>query len=90
MRRYLEHFNQAGWEKAFVDSQIDPAFYTERKRSFDEIFPWDMIDCGISKDFLQKEAERAYEEVTTKDCRHGCVACGINRYANCQMEGIYE
>ncbi|MGN0718675.1 MAG: hypothetical protein ACI4LQ_02585, partial [Anaerovoracaceae bacterium] len=59
----------------------------ERKRCFDEILPWDIIDSGVSKKFLRLEAERAYGAVTTQDCRHGCVGCGINRYVTCEMEG---
>ena len=87
---WSEHFNLKGWEKAFQDSGIDQAFYTLRKRDFDEILPWDIIDSGVSKKFLRREAERAYGETTTQDCRHGCVGCGINRYVACEMEGIYE
>ena len=85
---WSEHFNLKGWEKAFADSGIDRAFYTERKRSFDEILPWDIIDSGVSKKFLKAEAERAYNETITQDCRHGCVGCGINRMVKCEMEGV--
>ena len=84
---WTEHFKPEGWEKAFADSGIDRTFYTERKRKFDEILPWDIIDSGVSKKFLKLEAERAYNETTTQDCRHGCVGCGINRYVKCEMEG---
>ena len=84
---WTEHFKPEGWEKAFADSGIDRAFYTERKREFDEVLPWDIIDSGVSKKFLMLEAERAYNETTTHDCRHGCVGCGINRYVKCEMEG---
>ena len=84
---WTEHFKPDAWEKAFAESSIDKTFYTERKRSFDEILPWDIIDSGVSKKFLRLEAERAYGAVTTQDCRHGCVGCGINRYVTCEMEG---
>lgn len=84
---WTEHFSLQGWEKAFQDSGIDKAFYTERKREFDEILPWEIIDSGVSRRFLQLEAERAYNETTTHDCRHGCVGCGINRFVKCEMEG---
>ena len=87
---WSEHFNPAGWEKAFADSGIDREFYTARQSSFDEILPWDIVDSGVSKKFLGREAEKAYREETTHDCRHGCVGCGINKYVKCEMEGIYE
>jgi len=85
---WTEHFNLKGWEKAFTDSGIDKAFYTERKRDFEEILPWDIIDSGVSKKFLKAEAERAYAETVTQDCRHGCVGCGISRFVKCEMEGV--
>ena len=84
---WTEHFKPEGWEKAFADSGINRSFYTERKREFNEVLPWDIIDSGVSKKFLKLEAERAYNETTTHDCRHGCVGCGINRYVKCEMEG---
>lgn len=87
---WSEHFKPQAWEKAFDESGIDRAFYTERKRSFDEILPWDVINSGVSKNFLKREAERAYDEVTTQDCRHGCVGCGVNRYVKCEMEGCLK
>ncbi len=87
---WTEHFNPKGWEKAFNETGIDRDFYTLRQRDFDEILPWDIIDSGVAKGFLKREAQKAYGEQTTKDCRHGCVGCGINRYVKCEMEGVYE
>ncbi len=84
---WTEHFNAEGWETAFVKSGIDPAFYTSRKREFDEILPWDIIDSGISKKFLISEAKKAYDEKTTADCRHGCTGCGMNTKVVCPMAG---
>ena len=84
---WTEHFNAEGWETAFAKSGIDPAFYTSRKREFDEILPWDIIDSGISKKFLISEAKKAYEEKTTADCRHGCTGCGMNTKVACPMAG---
>ena len=84
---WTEHFNAEGWETAFAKSGIDPAFYTSRKRDFDEILPWDIIDSGISKKFLISEAKKAYDEKTTADCRHGCTGCGMNTKVVCPMAG---
>ena len=85
---WSEHFRPEAWEKAFEASGIDRNFYTTRERSFDEILPWDIIDCSVSKKFLINEAKKAVAEQTTQDCRHGCVGCGINRRVKCQMDGI--
>lgn len=87
---WTEHFNEEGWEKAFETTKIDSSFYTSRERKYDEILPWDLIDSGVTKDFLKKENERAISEKTTVDCRFGCVNCGINKKVKCPLGGIYD
>ena len=71
------------WEEAFSENNLTMEFYASRKRSFDEILPWSHLDFGISEAFLRKENEKAYEAVTTPNCREKCSGCG----ANCLMEG---
>lgn len=78
-----EYFDFESWTRAFEDTGIDPAFYANRKRSFDEILPWDFIDAGVSKEYLKKEAEKAYSAVTTRNCKEGCTGCGASKL----MEG---
>ena len=63
----------------FEKCGIDKAFYAHRKREFDEILPWDFIDAGVTKKYLQKEAESAYAEKTTRNCAEGCTGCGAAR-----------
>lgn len=70
-----ECFNLELWEKAFSDAGIDMAFYT-RERSYDEILPWDIVDIGVSKEFMKKENEKAKEAAVTPNCREKCSACG--------------
>ncbi len=84
---WTEHFKPEAWETAFEKSGIDKDFYTTRARNFDEILPWDIIDSAISKKFLINEAEKAYMEQTTNDCRLGCVGCGMNQSVACPMSG---
>ena len=84
---WTEHFKPEAWETAFEKSGIDKDFYTTRARNFDEILPWDIIDSAISKKFLINEAEKAYLEQTTNDCRLGCVGCGMNQSVACPMAG---
>lgn len=86
---WTEYFNREGWETAFAKSGIDVDFYTTRQRSYDEILPWDIIDSGITKKFLKLESEKALAAQTTRDCRYGCVGCGMNQKVACPMEGIY-
>lgn len=87
---WSEHFDLDKWNRAIEKSGTDIGFYTTRQRRFDELLPWDIIDSSITKNFLQSEAEKAMEEVTTRDCRYGCSGCGINRRVTCNMGGIYE
>lgn len=68
-------FDQSKWDEAFAETGIDPKFYT-RERSFDEILPWDMIDVGVTKEFLISEAKKAAEAATTPQCREKCSNCG--------------
>ena len=75
---WSEYFNFAYWLEAFQEAAIDTEFYTTRFRSYDEVLPWDFIDIGVSKDFLQTENEKAALGVITEDCRwQECNDCGI-------------
>ena len=53
----------------------DISFYTTRERSLDEIFPWDFLDCGVSKEFLKREWLRAQEGIVTPNCKQQCQGC---------------
>lgn len=82
---WSESFHMDLWDKAFEQTGISPDFYASRKRSYDEVLPWDIIDSYILKDYLISENEKI--EVT-RDCREGCTGCGINRKTVCKLEGI--
>lgn len=73
-----EYFDYSIWEKAFEKCGVDPTFYTTRGYGEDEVLPWDTIDVGVTKRFLQLERNRAYRAEVTPDCRHGCAGCGAN------------
>jgi len=74
---WSDHFNPLTWQLAFEESGLDPDFYTHRERPTEEKLPWDFIDMGISKKFLQREWEKSKEGVTTPNCRDGCAGCGL-------------
>ncbi len=75
-----EHFKLDNWNKAFKQAGVDPDFYTIRSREFDEIFPWDFIDAGVTKEFLWNEWEKAQKEEVTLNCRMNCSACGAGSF----------
>jgi len=83
---WSERFDYEKWLHAFADSGIEPAFYANRERPVDELFPWAHIDIGISTDFLRREYECTYEGKETEDCRYGqCSACGLEHWhPSCQ------
>ncbi|MBE6706927.1 MAG: TIGR03960 family B12-binding radical SAM protein [Ruminococcaceae bacterium] len=74
-----ECFDYDKWISVFERCGIDPAFYANRKFGLDEILPWDIIDCGVTKEFLRRERDKAYAENTTPNCREHCSGCGANR-----------
>ncbi|MDO4547047.1 MAG: TIGR03960 family B12-binding radical SAM protein [Clostridia bacterium] len=78
---WSEFFSEETWLKAFEDEGVDPDFYAIRPREDGELFPWDHIDAGVTKQFLLSEWHKAHEAITTQDCRKGCVGCGMKRYA---------
>lgn len=72
-----EHFSEDRWQQAFKDCSIDPEWYL-RRRELDELLPWDHLDCGVTREFLLAERERALQEASTEDCRDGkCTSCGV-------------
>lgn len=70
-------FKFDNWLKAFESVGIDPRFYAYKERDFKEIFPWDVIDAGVKKDYLVREYKKALEGRLTNDCRLYCTGCGI-------------
>ena len=74
-----EYFRYDTWLDAFQECGVDPDFYTVRGYGEEEILPWDTIDVGVTKKFLQLERKRAYNAAVTPDCRHGCAGCGANQ-----------
>lgn len=75
-----EQFKNDLWLRAFEIAGLDPAFYANRRRSEDEVLPWDHIDAGVTKEFLLREKHKAERGEITPDCRKGCHGCGIQRY----------
>lgn len=80
---WTECFNFERWMGVFRDLGIDPKAYACRERSPDEPLPWEIIDTGVSRDFLARERLRARSEEATPDCRGGCHVCGWEREGSC-------
>lgn len=74
-----EFFNFDNWLEAFNECNLTPEFYANRVRSYDEVFPWDVMDYGIRKNFLIEENKKAHRSETTPHCRIKCSACGATK-----------
>lgn len=77
---WSEYFHYDRWVQAFEDHHLNMDFYIKRERSEDEIFPWDFIDIGVSKQFLLKEYHQAKKAVVTPNCRAKCAGCGAAKF----------
>ena len=75
-----DYFDYSKWLESFNENDIDIAFYTTRERKLDEVFPWDIIDIGVSKEYLKKEWLKALNEETTENCMIKCNGCGASSY----------
>ena len=84
---WSEYLKYDVWLQVFEDCGIDLNFYNYRERSTDELFPWDFIDAGVTKDFLIREWKNAQAGKVTPNCREMCSGCG----ARCFNGGVcYE
>ena len=75
-----EYYKHDIWLECFDACGINIDFYTTRERGLDEIFPWDFISCGVTKDFLKREWQRALSEEVTPNCKMACQGCGAARF----------
>ena len=87
---WSEHFSFETWVKAMEECNVDGDFYACRQREYEEIFPWDFIDVGVSKEFLIEENEKAKNAQLTPDCRLGCENCGIIANENFREVACFE
>ena len=74
-----DKFNFSAWQKAFEKCGIDMREYCERIYEYGDIFPWEFIDTGVSKQFLINEHKKAYESKISDNCREKCAGCGISQ-----------
>ncbi|MDD6798832.1 MAG: TIGR03960 family B12-binding radical SAM protein [Firmicutes bacterium] len=74
-----EYFSYDKWLEAFEAAGIDPAFFANREFGLDEVLPWDIIDCGVTKEFLLRERKKSRESKTTPNCREQCSGCGADK-----------
>ena len=77
---WSEYFDNEKWLETISECGLSVDFYTHRERPLDEILPWDFIDCGVTKEFLKREWEKAKREEISENCKLKCQGCGANRF----------
>lgn len=77
---WSEYFHNDVWMECFDACGVDIGFYTTRERNDDEVFPWDFIDCGVTKQFLLREWKKAKEQTISPNCKVQCQGCGAGRF----------
>ena len=77
---WSEYFHNDVWMECFETCGLDIGFYTTRERADDEVFPWDFLDCGVTKEFLLREWKKAQTQTVSPNCKEQCQGCGANRF----------
>lgn len=77
---WSEYYKHDVWLECFDECNVDPFFYTTRERKDDELFPWDFIDCGVTKEHLLREWNKAKAGIVTKNCKANCSGCGAFKF----------
>lgn len=77
---WSECFDFTKWQEALNETNVSLDFYVTRKRPEDEVFPWDVIDAGITKEYLLREWHNAQEERVTPNCMVKCSGCGASSF----------
>ena len=74
-----DHFAYDNWMESFASCGLDPAFYANRRRDYGETLPWDHLDFGVSRGYLERENEKAKRAETTANCKIQCAGCGASK-----------
>ncbi len=82
---WTEWFDERRWLDAFADCEREHGvgidWYAHRRRRLDEVLPWDRIDCGVTKPYLQKQLAAARNVAEVTDCVLApCSVCGACDY----------
>ena len=81
---WSEHFSLDQWRQAAAACQIDLEAYL-RRRSVEEVLPWEHLHSGVDRSFLEQEHAKALTQQYTPDCRvHGCQGCGLCDFTTIQ------
>lgn len=68
------------WRRQLLTAGVDPAWYAMRQRGEEELFPWEIVDHPVRREYLLAEYHRALRGAVTAPCQpeqcRRCGACG--------------
>ena len=74
---WSDQFRYPWWKEAFQKTGLKMDFHT-RKRKFEDVLPWSLIETGMDDQFLWEEYRKGLEEQTSLPCvAENCHRCGI-------------
>ena len=76
---WKDQFQWERWETAFQQANIN---WRDRIEAISTTLPlpWDHIDVGVLRSYLNRERMRAYQGAVSPDCKdHICLGCGLQR-----------
>jgi radical SAM-linked protein len=74
---WTEAFDYAIWLRAMEKTGVKVEEYAKRQYSPGDRLPWDVIDIGVDKKYLENEYARSLENKVTEECRAVCSECGL-------------
>jgi radical SAM family uncharacterized protein/radical SAM-linked protein len=82
---WTEWFDEGRWLAAFEECQsvhgVGLDWFAHRRRRLDEVLPWDRIESGVTKRYLQKQLAAARNLAEVPDCvLEPCTVCGACDY----------
>jgi radical SAM family uncharacterized protein/radical SAM-linked protein len=81
---WTDRFHFDLWQQAFDRAAVDMGLFTTRQRSLKEPLPWEHMDAGLNRSFLEDQWFAAQSGTPLADCRSGdCHQCGV-----CDFEHI--
>lgn len=76
-----DQFKPGTWREAFEQVGVDAYSFAHKQIGYEEALPWEHIDCGVSKHWLEVQDKLADKEITNKDCRFDtCLNCGVKEF----------
>ncbi|MBP2667533.1 MAG: radical family uncharacterized protein, partial [Firmicutes bacterium] len=65
------------WKQALKSLGISDQDYLYREYAQEDRLPWEVIDVGVSREYLWSELQKARQEAATAVCSPECKRCGV-------------